>query len=188
MTSAALALATRGQFEANLTRSIVHSERCEQREVMIDCVDEPDLRGNELVITQLPERLATDGVVCDPPLCAREQGEKSRAIGARKVEAAIKFRLGDGEKLRCVRDSPARDERPIKAGNGGQQFARAVGDDERDVCRGKGFSQRGDRGDRQDQVADPFELDEKDVQPTPSAPSASPVRKRRANARGNGPT
>ena len=70
-----------GQFEVNLTRDIVYSERRKESEVMIDCVDEPDLRGNELVIAQLPERFATDGVVCDPPLCAREQGEKGRAIG-----------------------------------------------------------------------------------------------------------
>ena len=154
----------------------MHSERCEQSEVMIDCVDEPNLRGNELVITQLPERLTTDGVVCDPPLRAREQGEKSRAIGAREVEAAIKFRLGDGEKLRCVRDPPARDECPVEAGNRGQQFTRAVGGDERNRCPGKGFSQCGDRGDRQDQVTDPFELDEKDVQPVPLVRILIPTR------------
>ena len=117
----------------------MHSERREQSEMMIDGVDEPDLRGHELVIAQLPERLATDGVIGDPPLRAREQGQKSRAIGARKIEAIIKFRLGDGEKLRCVRDSPARDESLIKARNGGQQFARAVRGDERDFARGKVF-------------------------------------------------
>src|SRR5262249_48868974 len=57
------------QSEANLMRSIVHTKRCEQRKMMIDCVDEADLRWNELVITQLPERLATDGIICNPPMC-----------------------------------------------------------------------------------------------------------------------
>ena len=44
----------------------MHSERREQREVMIDRVDEPDLRRNEFVVAQLPQRLAPDGVIGDP--------------------------------------------------------------------------------------------------------------------------
>ena len=51
---------------------------------MIDCVDELDLRRDELVITQLPERFATDRVVCNPPRGARKEGEKSRANGREK--------------------------------------------------------------------------------------------------------
>ena len=156
------------QFEANLTRSIVHTERCEQREVMIDCVDEPDLRGDELVITQSAERLAANSVVGDPPLGAGKHGKNCRAIRARKVEAVIKFRfatakVGRVETVRAQRKS-------IKPGMaGGNSTSR--GGDERDLCAGKAFVARRSL-EPSGSVTDPFELDQKDVQPAPIAPSA----------------
>ena len=44
-TSVGPGFGARRQVEPNFARAIVHSERREQSEVMIDCVDEPDLRG-----------------------------------------------------------------------------------------------------------------------------------------------
>ena len=49
-----------GKFEMEFARGVVHPERREQGEMMIDRVDKPHLRGNELVVAQLPERLAAD--------------------------------------------------------------------------------------------------------------------------------
>ena len=67
MPAAALAFAVARQSRDEFhCEAIMHPERREQGEVMIDRVDEPHLRGHELVVTELPQRLAPDGVVGDP--------------------------------------------------------------------------------------------------------------------------
>ena len=167
---------------------VMHAERSEQRKVMIDRVHEEDPRGNKLVITQLAQRLAPDRVVANPLLRAGEQGQKSRTIRARKIQTVIELCRRERDPLGRVRDPSPRDKSAIQSRNRGQQFARSVRDGERDSRLGKVLPQRRDRRQREDQVADPFELDEENVQPPPSAPAASPLRKRRAGARGNGPT
>ena len=84
-----------------------------------------------------------------------------------------------------TRPSP-REKSLIHAFNCWKQLARAVRDNERDFRVGEMRSHRGDRRHGQDQVADPLQLDEKDVQPM--APSAWPARKHPAGVCGNGPT
>ena len=179
---------TRWQGQMDAAGGMMYAERREQRKVMIDRVHEEDPRGNKLVITQLAQRLAPDRVVANPLLCAGEQGQKSRPIRAREIETVIELCRREGDPLRRIRDPSPRDKSAIQSRNRGQQFARSVRDSKGDSCLGKVLPQSRDRRHGQDQVADPFELDEENVQPPPSAPAASPLRKRRAGARGNGPT
>ena len=62
-----------------------------------------------------------------------------------------------------VADFPARDEGVIDSADGGQQLARARGDDQRNVRARIFFPDSRDRWRRQDEIADALELNEEDV-------------------------
>jgi len=177
-------LCSLGKNEPDLSRSVTNTERSQQSEVVVDRMDEADVRRHELVVTQLSQRLAPNGVIGNAGARPREQGQKGGPISPRKIEAIFELPLGDPEPRNCIRDPAARHKSLIHPLNRRQQFARAVRNNERDFRVGKLRSHRGDRRHGQDQVADPFQLDEEDVQPI--APSASPTRKRPAGVRGNG--
>ena len=131
--------------------------------------------------------MAAGDVVCDALFRPGEQSEKGRAIRARKIETIIKLRRRERDPSRRIGYLSARDQAAIDPRNRRQQFARAVPHHQGYSCRREVLSHRRDRRHGQDQVADPFKLDEQDVQPAFSAPSPSLSRKRRAAGRGNGP-
>lgn len=108
----------------------------------------------------MPDRLVSDAL---PRV--RKQGEKSGSIGPRKIQAIIKPASGQRKPLRCVRDPAPSDQGSIDSRDCRKHFARAMGDNEGQLCLRELFPNCGNRRHRQDQVANPFELDEEEVQP-----------------------
>src|SRR5215210_3839360 len=146
--------------------------------MVIDRVHQADRKVHDGVVAAgakldpLPRMVGRDAL-----FCAGQKRDERGAIGAREIEAVIETAPGEGKPVGRVADFAARDEGPIDSRNGGQEFRATRGDDESDPGTGKFFAHRGDGWSRENEIADPLELDEEDVHSTRAPnPNLTPAR------------
>ena len=118
-----------------------------------------------MVVSQSPQRFASNGGVGYAPGRVGKQSEKSGSIGSRKIQAVVEFARREGKPLWRIGNSSTSDQSPVDSGDCREQFARAVADDESQFRIRELLSNGRNRRHGQDQVADPFELEEEEVQP-----------------------
>jgi hypothetical protein len=128
----------------------------------IDGVMLADGGGNELIIEDLAEAGALDGLVGDPAGGLREDGKECGAVRGGEIEADVAMLQEEMPPDGAVAAVALIDERIVDVIDGREEFSGAALDGQGDVGLREILPQGPERRGGQDQVADPLQLQDED--------------------------